>query len=285
MEAAMVKFVEMRANDGLDPDASPRPWLMVRLASIKQLFLRGSPPGKKVTVKSDDPRIAEALFIGGVVTIRGHGVGTTQVWAEVGGIKDDDSVLDVNVKATLTKKISFTFVSDTAGHHTTRNRANVDGLIAAANLIYLPQVNVHFVKGKVQSWQAPLDLGDPVTWDKGTVIFPQGDGDADCNCFFVWEYEDEGAVVDNSPGFSMAIVMDITEARAEIGGTNCIIEDHLNRDAGALLAHEAGHMLGCADREGPADGPFLMFNGSRRGTKIPKSDANIMNPWGVPATP
>jgi hypothetical protein len=283
----MAKFVEMRANDGLDPAASPRPWLMVRLTSTKQLFLRGFPPGKKVTLKSGIPPIIDAQFIGGVATIRGLRAGTTQVWAEVDGVKDDESVLDVNVKAPLTRKISFTFVSDSAGHHTTRNPANVDGLISALNMIYLPQANIQFVKGKAVPQKVSQDLKDPLTWDKRTILFPLGDSDADFNIFFVWEFENEPPVVEESDGFSMTTGGDFVDARVDgVGGTHCIFEDNLPSDTGVTLAHEVGHMLGVAgDSMNLSDRPFLMFGMASRGTKIPMSDANIMNPSGVATTP
>jgi hypothetical protein len=278
----MLKYAEMRVNDGFDPNASPRQWLMVRHTSIKQLFLQGAPAGKKVVMKSGDDATARASFIAGVVTVRGLGVGTTQIWAEVDGVKDDDTVMDVNVKAMLVKTFSFIFVSDSAGHHTTRNPANLDGIIARANLIYLPQANVFFKKGAVKQWKSPADLGDPVLWSKSPDIFAQADSSADGTFFFVWEFENS-VIEETEGGVTMTTAADLVDAQVDkVGGSNCLFEDSLPSPAGVILAHEAGHMLGIADRKDMKDQPFLMFGVSTRGTKIPKADADVMNSSGVP---
>jgi hypothetical protein len=277
----MIKFMELHSNDGLDPNASPRPWLMVRHTSQKLLRLQGLPARtRKVVLTPDKPNIVDVSFANGIARIRGTGVGTCTVSVEIDGVIDLDSMLDVNVKAMKTVKASFYFVSDNAHHKTTRNKSIVDGLISRLNLIHLPQNNVHFTKGEVKALPIGQDLGPVVRWAKNLPGVPNSedewdllvglrDSDADWTVFFVWEYES-----DTTPN------TDNTDAGTLNGIT--VFEDSAGTKIGDTLAHEAGHFLGAPDRTSEAEKGLLMFGiTDRRGTKINKVDANRMNPSGV----
>lgn len=273
-----VRFAEMRTNDGFDGRATP-PWQMVPLNGTKTVKLMD---GGGLTVTSSNPPIASIeevpmCFIDGhrEFRIRGRRVGTTSILAKQGATLR--ARLDISVKRKKTVTVAFNFVSDNAGHRTSRSASAVDGWVRTMNGIFTPQINVEIQKKSARAVRVNKNLGPIVRfsshlsgvdpghheWDD---VIALRDNSADFNFFLVWEYEQ-----DATPG------TDNTDAGA-LGG-NCLFEDAAGTEVAETMAHETGHFLGESDYYNAADRPFLMYGYTdSRGRKIPKAHANTMNP-------
>lgn len=265
-------------NNGFDKDASP-PWLMVAEDGSKTIELLNA---QNMTVTSEDPSVAEVregLSQPGMakraITILGKKKGTTFVRVRGGGAVQ--ASLEVCVKGKKTVKVAFNFVEDSAGHRTTRNISLVNTWVSRINAIYVPQTNIHVEKVSSRAVKVARDLGAVVRYSshistaaasehEWNVVVAKGDGSADFNFFYVWEYEQ-----DATPG------TDNTDAGALNG--NCIFEDHAGTEVEETMAHELGHYLGVGDFYTTASRTWLMHGYTDvRGRKIPKAHANTMNP-------
>jgi hypothetical protein len=253
---------------------------MVPVGGLKVVRLLG---GDGLTITSTHPAIATVAAAYGPVLkpmrlfhITGVAAGTAFLEAKnSAGIVE--ARLELAVKAKKTVKVAFNFLTDTSGHSTVRRHGSVDGWIATMNTIFLPQVNVELVKHSVRDVQVNANLGSvvrfsshlrrvPVAEHEWDTVVAKRDTSADFNIFFVWQYEqDRSPRTDNT--------------QAGTSGSNCLFQDTGMRDIPENLAHETGHFLGADDTYASSKRRTLMYGYTDvRGRKIPKADANLMNP-------
>jgi hypothetical protein len=267
-----LRFAEMTINDGFD-GSGPTPWQMVPVGGWKLLRLFGRPGC--VDLQSDTPNVASVTFgdLGICVEmyIRGLTPGTANIVAK--DADGNESRLAVTVKPRRPVRTTFNFVSDNAGHRTTR-QPDLDDLIANINSIYIPQANVVFTLQGRRSVCIPQDLGktivtqrhsnpNPPAWDHWPDIVQRKHANADFNVFFVWDlqFDDDTRDVD---------------ATTDDSG-NCLCEDVLGDSLSRTLAHESGHFLGLDD-DTKNQNWLMYFSDERTGVKIPRIQADFINP-------
>lgn len=264
---------------GYDSDPVPN-WQMVPVGDLKVVRLIG---GAGLTVTSSVPGTATVAEAYGTTPrpmrlfhVTGVAAGTTFLEAkDAGGVTR--ARLEIGVKRKKTVKVTFNFVSDTGRHTTVRRHESVDGWLSTMNQIFVRQVNVELVKKQVRDVRINADLGRVVRFSKHLPRVPaaehewdtvtaQRDTGADFNIFFVWQYEQ-----DATPNTD--------DSQAGTLGGNCLFQDTGMRDIPENLAHETGHFLGCPDTYLTSKRETLMYGYTDiRGRRIPKSDANVMNP-------
>jgi hypothetical protein len=184
--------------------------------------------------------------------------------------------LEVDIKNKVEKKLAFNFVRDNAGHRTRRAVASAAAWLSGINWIYNGQTNIFFRQTVARNVVINQDLGPVVRFATGIagvpasehewdIVVATGDGTADMNFFFVWEYEQ-----------SALTVIDGTDA-GTLGG-NCVFEDQAGSQIAETLCHEIGHFLNCDDHYVAANKHELMYGiTDARGAHIGKEHANIMN--------
>jgi hypothetical protein len=283
----MASFTRAFRIQGYDRFASPD-WQMVPLNGHRFVILRD---GAGFTVTSVNParctveevnegdlppedrqpfQVGDRFF---KITGCSHGSGMIEARSGATLVR-----LETGVKRSKKVKLKFNFVSDSGGHATTRNAADVLRNFATAKWMYREQINVNLESLGTAPIAMAQDLGPVVRfsshiagvaaaeheWD---LVVGRRDNAADLNFFFVWEYEQ-----DDSPG--------VDDANAGTLGGNCIFED----DIGAgiplwrTMSHEIGHHLGVDDFYDNSRKHELMYGRADRGIHIPKAHANIMNP-------
>lgn len=266
------------ANQGFDQAANPD-WLMVAEKGSKTIELRD---GQNMVVTADDATVIEVRELLSAasqairsITIRGKKKGSTFVRVRQGATLKLS--LEVCVKGIKNVKVSFNFVSDKAGHKTTRNTSLVDAWVKTMNTIYVPQTNIYVKKQSSRSVKVNRDLGTVVRYSSHLAgvaagqhewghVVAKRDTSADFNFFFVWAYEQ-----DNTPA------TDNTDAGAKNG--NCLFEDAAGTEVAETMAHELGHHLGVKDFYTGATRDWLMYGiTDTRGRHITKAHANKMNP-------
>jgi len=142
--------------------------------------------------------------------------------------------LEVLVTETIEFKMSFKFVSDTAGHSTKRDKSTLKDLIELANIELLNNVNIKIINHNAANQNLRFDrnLGNVVMYQNvGDIIASKRDKAATFTVFFVWEYEqDDTPKIDN----------------AEAAAVNRVIffEDEQGYNHSETLIHEIGHLLG-----------------------------------------
>ena len=278
MAAEWHKVFNMR---GFDKDAAPC-WQMVPVKGYRYMALRN---GAGLTVTSTDATVVTVTEIrqadiphedermplhAGDRIFRLHGLkkGNARIQAKSGAAVAVE--LEVDTKNKKTVRVTFNFVRDSAGHHTTRVPASAGHWVATMNYVYREQANIHVVLHHARSIAVPVDLGAEVTWDatpgsEWNTVTALGDAGADLNYFLVWEYEQ-----DTTPG-------DGADAGTLKG--NCIFEDNAGTAVAVSMAHEMGHFLGRADHYVAARRLALMYGYTdQRGIHLPKADINAMNP-------
>lgn len=269
------RFVPVRPKEGFDPTVWPH-WQMVPARGERRVRLLDSEGLEVVStntlVCTAEEVPAEAALPGvPEFILRGDLRGRAFIQARKG--KRVFTQLQVGVKARKRVKATFHFVRDRAGHTTTRNPAQLDGLVSRANDILTPQANVEIVKHGTRNTFINVDLGNVVRFqvdaagrftsvDEWHLVTAKADPSADLNVFFVWEYEQ-----DDTP--------DIDDTAAGTLDGNCIFEDVISRPAESTLAHETGHFLGCEHTD---EGLDLLMSPGRTDDRIGRDHANIMNP-------
>lgn len=273
------RFEGVLTDYGFDKSTNP-PWAMVPLGGFKRvrlteaanLTLTSTFPGIATVGEAPGSKPAQATrdFL-----IQGKMKGTAFIEARRGKLLM--ARLEVAVKPRKTVKVAFNFVEDKGGHKTKRKAGSVDGWIEEINKIYLPQANIEFKKHSARTVKIDKNLGKVVRFSKHLAGVPavqhewdlvtaKGDGTADFNIFFVWEYEQDATPL-----------KDHTDA-GTLGG-NCIFEDRAGSEVAETLAHEAGHFLGCDDTYADTDKHLLMYGITDvRGKTLLKSHINTMNP-------
>jgi len=177
----------------------------------------------------------------------------------------------VDVKNKKSVRVTFNFVRDSAGHHTTRVPASAGHWVSTMNYVYNGQANIHVILRSARGVAAAVDLGTEVMWDASAgsewnTVTALGDAGADMNYFLVWEYEQDATPT-----------VDDTDAGTLAG--NCIFEDHAGTAIGVTMAHEMGHFLGRPDHYVGARRLELMYGiTDQRGIHLTKTDVNGMNP-------
>jgi hypothetical protein len=262
------KFEASKPLNGFDHTVVP-PWQMVPKGGSKIVRLMG---GDNLTVVPLNPGICTVhetpkCFVHGgrEFEVRGVMEGKTQICAFFGALIP--CRLDVEVKKEIVVTLAFHYVSDNAGHTTTRTPAGLPALFNYAKEILYDQINVTIKNMVVHpSTKIDEDLGPEIIFKDGewAKVVKKRDGSVDCNVFFVWEY-------------NTATVADDAEAGTLKAEGNILMEDNIGYANHAwTLAHELGHYLGHDDHT-PA-GLDLMMSPSRTNNRINKAMATIMNP-------
>jgi hypothetical protein len=174
----------------------------------------------------------------------------------------------VEVKKELVVTLAFHYVSDSAGHKTTRTPGGLPALFNYARTVLSDQINVTIKNMKVHpSTKIDEDLGNRVIWAHGewAKVVTKRDNSVDCNVFFVWEYETKDTAADS------------VEAGALKSEGNILIEDNIGyANHGWTLAHEIGLYLGHNGHT--SAGLDLLMSPSRTNNRINKAMAAKMNP-------
>lgn len=269
------RFRAMIANLGFDDSSNP--WLMVPAGGSNFVLLDGT---DRCTLESTAPTVAtvaEGVRIGSARMIVVHGRRKGVAHIRVLDGTREVARLEVGVKSRKLVKVSFNFVKDSARHKTSRDPSQTSGWITLMNSILTPQANVKIQQQSARWVTVNQNLGDVVRFSKHLtgvsarqhewdVVVAKGDGAADFNIFFVWEYEQD-------------ITPRTDHTDAGTLGANCIFEDDAGRQVGETLAHETGHFLGCDDTYTSGTVKNLMYGiTDTRGRHITKAHANIMNP-------
>lgn len=263
------QFTESKPLNGFDHTAVPK-WQMVPAGGSKIVRLMD---GETLTVVPINPSICtvheiERCFVHGGREFRLEGgmPGTTQIAAFHGGAVI--CRLDVRVMNERVVTMAFHYVSDNAGHATTRTPGGLPALYDYPKKILYDQINVVLRNVAVHpSTVVTEDLGDKIIWADGewAKVVAHRDASADLNVFFVWEYNTRLAVGDDA------------EAGTSRAEGNCLMEDNNNYANHAwTLAHEIGHYLGHDAHSG--SGKDLLMSPSRTNNRIDKAAAAIMRP-------
>jgi len=245
-----VNYSPTIALGGFDGSVTPR-FQMVPKGRARWLNV-GNLGGRTPTIA--DTTIAAVEFrargTGGQIGIRGLKAGTTFLdWNPPEGIVGPPGdTLEICVKEERRIETAFHYVKDNAGHGTRRSIADLDELIAGANLILDTQANVRIRRKSAATVTVAQDLGNVVRFVGATLraaphnvaaaehewddVTAHADAAADFNVFFVWEYEQ-----DATPG------TDNTNAGTLAGEKNCLLEDSTGHSS-RTLAHETVHLLG-----------------------------------------
>lgn len=263
------KFEASKPLNGFDHTAVP-PWQMVPKGGTKVVRLMG---GDTLTVVPLNPVVctvhetAKCFTHGGrEFVVRGIMEGKTQICAFFGALIP--CRLDVVVKKELVVTMAFHYVSDSAGHKTTRTPAGLPALFNYARTVLSDQINVTIKNMAVHpSTTINEDLGNKVIWAHGEwdKVVAKRDNSVDCNVFFVWEYETRSTTTDAAAAGTL---------KSE---GNILMEDNIGYANHAwTLAHEIGHYLG-HDGHTPA-GLDLMMSPGRTNNRINKAMTAKMNP-------
>ena len=276
---AKPRFEAASKNNGFDESVTPR-WQMVPRGGTKIVRLMD---GDGLSVVSVNPAVVTVsevnkCFVHGGREFELKGIAKGKAVIEARQGTTVKTKLEVDVKNKKTVKVAFNFVSDNAGHKTSRSHASVPNFVQELNKIFLPQANIEIVKHGPRNVRVNKNLGAVVRfvgtrlrrqgvpaseheWDDVTAL---GDRTADFNLFFVWEYEqDISPNTDNTGGGT--------------SGGNCLLEDNLQGSHVRNIGHELGHHLGCNDDYSAAHKPWLLYGYEDGGTQIPKAHAIIMN--------
>lgn len=272
-------FVNVDPLSGYDALHVP-PWQMVPVGGTKRIRLLGGTGLTVTSIPKGRVTVTELAgpFAGGAREFEVKGLMKGYAFLEAKDAKGTRQAgLQIGLKQKKTVKIGFNFVADNTGRQTVRKDGSVDSWVKVMNAIYLPQVNVELVKHSVRHVKVKANLGDVIRfskhlpkvrarqheWDK---VVATGDGTADFNIFFVWEYEQDATPY-----------TDDTQAGTLNG--SCIFQDKGMKDIPENMAHETGHFLGCPDTYASARKDTLMYGYTDvRGRKIPRGDADVMNP-------
>jgi hypothetical protein len=201
------------------------------------------------------------------------------------GAVDTAFTLEVSVKALKTINTAFHYVDDGRKQKTKRQIADLDAMIAGANLILTPQANLKLARKSAAALPIAQNLGDvvrfsshltgppdnvPIAQHEWDDLFAKVDATADFNVFFVKEFE-----IDATP-----YIDDSAEAGTVATDKMCIFEDRVIRPASEVLAHETVHLLGIGDHS--SNNWHLIASGAtRKGRWINRDQANTVNPSGT----
>ncbi|MEM8665443.1 MAG: hypothetical protein AAGF49_15135, partial [Pseudomonadota bacterium] len=264
------RFEMAQDRNGFDHRTTPN-WQMVPLNGTKLVYLLD---GDHLTVVSQAPGVCTVHEVmaplapgSRMFELHGHTKANTQIHAKNGGTVVKR--LDVSVKSKKTVNIAFHYVKDNAGHATTRSSADLQSNFDTAKAVYLDQINVELVKKSVNSnYQVNQDLGAAVIWGASgaewNAVVANRDNSADLNVFFVWEYNTATEGTDDAEGGTL--------------GGNSLVEDNIAYQMWNTLCHEIGHHLGVRSAAHGGTKDLLMSGPGRTNVRIPKDQANTMNP-------
>jgi hypothetical protein len=176
----------------------------------------------------------------------------------------------VSVKSKKPLTISFHYVKDNAGLATTRRPADLQANFDKAKKIFLDQINVEIIKKSVtNSYQVNQDLGNVIIGPHSAApewraVIANRDNSVDLNVFFVWEFNVASETSDDAEGGTAA--------------SNSLVEDNIAYDMWNTLSHEIGHHLGVGSAAHAGTKDLLMSGPNRTNVRIPKGQANTMNP-------
>lgn len=258
-----IKFYPLTACSGLDDSTAPY-WLVVPKGGTNSIRVVVDPPGH-VTVASADQAIATVSPNSNsgsdfILVVSGKAKGETAISIQPGNPNCPPAILRVSVKMKKEILVSFIFVFDFAGHHTTRGTADMNAMLSVMNLTWGKQANVWFTKKNNSIRIFQTDLGPvvdfPTDWNLLAAVV---DPTADWTVFYVWEYEQGGNETDAGTLNGMTVMDDATNCPGEI-----------------VLAHEAGHFLGITvHNDAQTDNLMHTYN---CGCVIRKHEADIVNP-------
>ena len=256
---------------GFDASVVPNA-LVVPETGSRAVNLNLAPAGaQEPTFNSSNAAVAGVRPTENGMVVEGVGAGLADVTVHAPGAAASLATLKVVVKRRRDVTVDYHFMSDNAGHATTRAAASADALTATLNRIWHRQANVRLRKGVADSPSIPQDLGPQVVWTAGpasewdvVVAFATG---GDWNVFLVWEYEQDAtpAVDDANAG---------TGVGAQAGDT--LLEDNDCPD-GLTLAHEAGHFLSNSTLPHTAQG-IMGACGAPNYDRVTRAEADAVNP-------
>jgi hypothetical protein len=219
-------------------------------------------PGLSLRLRDTDIAALETFSIFGRTRVRVRGLRPGETALEVVGPGEGSIVsrLDLTVLPRKTLAASFHFVSDVAGHATSRMGPNVQlfmtGMTGSAmatrtrprnarsmaecvefclkelNDIFVPQTNVNFALRNFGQTHVDRDLGGRVnaeSFDLRKRLRRLKDTGARINVFFVWDVM--------LPGHHAVGV-----AQRPLREGICLVDDE-TPDVGVTVAHEVGHVL------------------------------------------
>lgn len=279
----MAEFNRCHKLQGLDTGATPR-WQMVPVGGYRWVALKD---GAGLTVTSSNPAVVtvteirradmpsvEAVTLDPtdrIFRLHGASKGNAHIFARRGTTTVTE--LEVDTKNKLTKRVSFHFVRDEAGHATNRSDAAATEWANGMNYIYKFQANIEVLRRLVRWVTVPGDLGTSVDTtsysttsaaDEWNRVVAMTDPGADFNIFLVRRFE----LTDTA-----------AEEDAAQEGANCIFEDDAGWQIAETMAHELGHRLGLPDQYDNARKRELMYGYTdTRGIHLPKADVNRINP-------
>lgn len=255
------RYVCLRDGAGLTVTSETPSSLQVTEVTQAQL-----PPGDKDPIQAGDRFFKLEGFVWDIVNVVAKNAGGAVV-----------ATLETDIKEKKEYKLAFHFVSDNAGHRTTRAPAAAAGWLSGINWIYNGQTNIYFRTTVARAVTVNQNLGPVVRFSKQLagvaasehewdVVIAKGDPNANMNFFLVWEYEQDATPnVDNTDAGTL--------------GGNCIYEDKAGAYPAETMSHEIGHFLGCDDHYDVSKKYELMYGiTDARGAHIGKEHANIMNP-------
>ncbi|MCB1102175.1 MAG: Ig-like domain-containing protein, partial [Kiritimatiellae bacterium] len=276
-----VDFEETAPNNGFDDTVDP-PWLVVPVnnppnQNTVKVNIEPSAVAAQVYFTIDDPAKAtvspaQASSSPQTLTLTGVAKGHTALRARVGSSSGPIcKTLNVCVRDKKVVDVDFHFMQDNASNQTSRSTSEADGFVSTLNSIWMPQANVVFQKGSVDSPTVPTNLGSVVEWyptnpaNEWDDIAAFRNGSAP-DVFFVWEYEQDGTpATDNADA-------------AQLGG-DILFEDNAGSQVGETMAHEMGHFLSVSPADYTDRQDQLMHAYTDvRGQKITHAQVDQANP-------
>ncbi len=283
-----IRFSMNRQNWGLDTTERPA-WVMVPMHGVKHVIVDGARGFNMIRTRPNSLGLeAQAGFDitehgdgdRRTIEIRGTrpGLGAIEYFDDLSFMEDNPAPrrLQIAVKTRRDVQAAFHYVTDGNQQITRRRPTDLDGLLRRVNAILMPQTNVCVVRRSTRWLRTARNLGRYVIERRGyrggnqrlrefSYLKGLGDSTADLNVFFVRRYERR--LGDGRD----------TEASAERGGNDMIMEDRVDDDA-ETFAHEITHHLGLSHSDAIDDTNLNARGSDRTGQFIPRRLADRMNP-------
>lgn len=283
----MPEFTRVFRVQGMDSNSVPR-FQMVPTDGYRYVILRD---GKDMTVTNMVPTVCELTEIkesalpsdeplprqagDRFFKIKGSAKGVSFLIATGGG-QFFPLFLEIGVKDVREQLVVFNFLTDSAGHTTTRPSSILGQWVPLLNYIWRRQANVKIINHGVRRPIIGQNLGATITLPAGQLgttgnaIAAVGDTGVDLNVFFVWKLQETPDTGD------VDAVTTVGTAGSGSPGV-CIFEDDAGKGQGLSLAHEFGHHMGLTHPGHRKIDLMWDFSGER-GFNLTRADVNTANP-------